>query len=55
MGAYDNPKLFNAYDATAGSRAFVRTFTKGFEEGYDKFGTQKIAERKEYEKDADMR
>jgi hypothetical protein len=50
MGAYDNPKLFNAYDATAGSRAFVRTFTKGFEEGYDKFGTQKIAERKEYEK-----
>ena len=49
MGAYENPKFFNAPNYMAGTQAFLKTFTKGLEEGVAE-GERMIAERKEYEK-----
>ena len=49
MGAYENPKFFNAPNYMAGTQAFITTFTKGLEEGVAE-GEKMIAERKEYEK-----
>ena len=49
MGAYENPRFFNAPNYMAGTQAFLKTFTKGLEEGVAE-GEKMIAERKEYEK-----
>jgi hypothetical protein len=49
MGAYDNPKYFNARDYTAGAKNFTTAFTTGLKEGVAR-GEAKIADRKEYEK-----
>jgi len=49
MGAYENPRFFNAPNYMAGTQAFISTFTKGLEEGLQQ-GEKMIAERKEYEK-----
>jgi len=49
MGAYENPKFFNAPNYMAGTQAFLKTFTKGLEEGVQ-MGQDLIADRKEYEK-----
>ena len=49
MGAYENPKFFNAPNYMAGTQAFLTTFKKGFEEEFQK-GQDLIADRKEYEK-----
>lgn len=48
MGAYDNPRFFNAPDMTVGARAFIGTFQKGLQAGIAE-GEKMIAERKEYE------
>ena len=49
MGAYENPKFFNAPNYMAGTQAFIKTFNKGLEEGLQQ-GQDMIADRKEYEK-----
>ena len=49
MGAYENPRFFNAPNYMAGTQAFLTTFKKGFEEEFQK-GQDLIADRKEYEK-----
>ena len=49
MGAYENPKFFNAPNYMAGTQAFLKTFNKGLEEGLQQ-GQDMIADRKEYEK-----
>ena len=49
MGAYENPKFFNAPNYMAGTQAFLTTFKKGFEEEFQK-GQDLIEDRKEYEK-----
>ena len=49
MGAYENPRFFNAPNYMAGTQAFLKTFTKGSKEGVAE-GEKMIAERKEYEK-----
>ena len=49
MGAYENPRFFNAANYMAGTQAFISTFTKGLQEGLQQ-GEKMIAERKEYEK-----
>ena len=48
MGAYENPRFFNAPNYMAGTQAFLTTFKKGFEEEFQK-GQDLIADRKEYE------
>lgn len=48
MGAYENPKFFNAPNYMAGTQAFLTTFKKGFEEEFQK-GQDMIADRKAYE------
>tara|TARA_Y100001972_G_scaffold52723_1_gene64567 strand:+ start:465 stop:2429 length:1965 start_codon:yes stop_codon:yes gene_type:complete len=49
MGAYENPRFFNAPNYMAGTQAFLTTFKKGFEEEFQK-GQDLIEDRKEYEK-----
>lgn len=49
MGAYENPRFFNAPNYMAGTQAFIGTFKKGLEEGLQ-YGEDLIADRKEYEK-----
>jgi len=49
MGAYENPRFFNAPNYMAGTQAFIGTFKKGLEEGLQ-YGENLIADRKEYEK-----
>jgi len=49
MGAYENPRFFNAPNYMAGTQAFLGTFKKGLEEGLQ-YGEDLIANRKEYEK-----
>ena len=49
MGAYENPRFFNAPNYMAGTQAFIGTFKKGLEEGLQ-YGEDLIANRKEYEK-----
>ena len=49
MGAYENPKFFNAPNYMAGTQAFIGTFQKGLQEGLQ-MGEDLIADRKEYEK-----
>ena len=49
MGAYENPRFFNAPNYVAGTQAFIGTFKKGLEEGLQ-MGEDLIADRKEYEK-----
>ena len=48
MGAYENPKFFNAPNYMAGTQAFLSTFQKGLQEGLQK-GQDMIADRKAYE------
>jgi len=48
MGAYENPRFFNAPNYMAGTQAFIGTFNKGLQEGLQK-GEEMITERKEYE------
>jgi len=48
MGAYENPKFFNAPNYMAGTQAFLTTFKKGFEEEFQK-GQDLIEDRKAYE------
>jgi|9_EtaG_2_1085328.scaffolds.fasta_scaffold00901_2 hypothetical protein len=49
MGAYENPRFFNAPNYMAGTQAFLTTFKKGLDEGVQ-MGEDLIADRKEYEK-----
>lgn len=49
MGAYENPRFFNAPNYMAGTQAFIGTFQKGLQEGLQ-YGEDLIADRKEYEK-----
>ena len=36
MGAYENPRFFNAPNYMAGTQAFLTIFKKGFEEEFQK-------------------
>lgn len=49
MGAYENPRFFNAPNYVAGTQAFINKFEKGLEKGLQ-MGEDLIADRKEYEK-----
>ncbi len=48
MGAYENPRFFNAPNYMAGTQAFLTTFKKGFEQEFQK-GQDLIEDRKAYE------
>lgn len=48
MGAYENPKFFNAPNYMAGTQAFLTTFKQGFEQEFQK-GQDLIEDRKAYE------